>query len=54
MKNLVSGIAGSGGWTPAQAVGIARDRIAHDHIGRLPSSDAAARKADSDPPGRPV
>jgi hypothetical protein len=42
-------VAGSGGRTPAQAVGIAGDRI-----GRLPSSDAAARKADSDPPGLPV
>lgn len=46
MENLV---AGRGGRTPAQAVGITGDRI-----GRLPSSDAAARKADPDPPGLPV
>jgi hypothetical protein len=42
MKNLV---AGFGGLTPSRIAGVTGD-----HAGRLPSSDAAARKADSDPP----
>jgi hypothetical protein len=43
MKILVAGL---GGLTPTRAMGITGD-----HAGRLPSSDAAAREADSDPPG---